>query len=242
MPECESDVFLVQAASFSGSLAELAQALRARRLAPVSIDVLALVRQFLAYYERVSRRDLELASETLPQLARVIELKVRLLLPRPRLDAEEEEAALEETLESVDMLAELEEAIHFLRARRESRRLVLPVRVPRPPYTREEPAIRLPLARLAELAGRYRSVNYFELAVERLTLASAVQGILAGLASARRRLLGELSPPGWLNVSVHFAAMLELVKEGQVRAVQDEPFGPIVLERLEARREEQEAA
>ncbi|CAN5622808.1 hypothetical protein BH24DEI1_BH24DEI1_18120 [soil metagenome] len=39
--------FLVRAEAFSGSLAELARALRAGRLAPSDIDVLALVRQFL---------------------------------------------------------------------------------------------------------------------------------------------------------------------------------------------------
>jgi segregation and condensation protein A len=232
--------FLVRAEAFSGSLAELARALRAGRLAPSDIDVLALVRQFLGYFGRVSAHDLELASEALPQLARVIELKVRLLLPRPKLEAEEE-ADLAETLESIDMLAELEEAIRFLRLRREERRLVLPVGLPRPPYAREEPAIRLPLSRLAELAGRYRAASYFELAVERVTLAAAMRGIVEGLTSLKQRFLGELSPSGWLSAGVHFAAMLELVKEGRVRAVQEEPFGPIALELLEARRD-QEAA
>ncbi len=234
--------FIVSTPSFSGSLSELAQALRSYKLSPKDIDVLALVRAFLAFYERVAARDLELATETLPQLARVVELKVRLLLPRPRLEPEEEEETLSETLESVDVMAELEEAIHFLRRRRASRRLVLPVKLPRPPYVREEPAIRLPLARLAELAGRYSASNYFELAVERLTLAAAMRGILDGLLKFRRRLLIDLSPPGWLNLSVSFAGMLELVKEGKVAAYQEKTFGPIELELANVQSESQEAA
>jgi chromatin segregation and condensation protein Rec8/ScpA/Scc1 (kleisin family) len=128
-----------------------------------------------------------------------------------------------------------------LRQRREARRLVLPVKLPRPPYAREEPAIRLPLARLGELAGRYRSSSYFELAAPRFTLAAAMRAVLEGLLGFRRRLLGELSPPGWPNLGVSFAAMLELVKEGKVAAFQNETFGPIELELAEAQ-EGQEAA
>lgn len=229
--------FIVRCERFDGSLGELAQALRTRRLMPKDIDLLELIRQFLAFFDAHAARDLELASEALPQLARVIELKVRLLLPRPKLEAEEE-AALEETLAGVDVLAELEDAIHFLRLRREERRLVVAARVPRPSYPRREAPLHLPLARLAELAGQRRVVHYFELAVERITLASAIASILAGLRVWPRRFLGELAPGSWLKTSVHFAAMLELVKEGRVRARQDEAFGPIQLELLEAQAQE----
>lgn len=227
---------------FSGGLAELAQALRSRRLAPHEVDVLMLVRQFLGYYQKVAAHDLELATETLPQLARVVELKARLLLPQPRLEPEEE-SALEETAESIDMLAELEEAIQFLRQRREGRRLIMPVRVARPPYPRDERAIRLPLARLAELAGRYKTSSYFELAVDRLTMAAAMRTIIDRLAVLKRSLFRRLClSEDWAGVSVSFAGMLELVKEGDIRAQQQEPFGPIEVELLEAESESQEAA
>lgn len=232
--------FLVTLPAFSGTLSELAQALRSRALAPEQLDVLALVRGYLAYFARISQDDLDLASEALPLVARIIELKVRFLLPGANAP-EEEEVRLEEALEAITLLAELEDAIAFLRARRAERRVVLAARTPRPEYPRPERPLKVGVDRLKQLAERYRGGAYFELAVERFTMAGAMAGLLTRLAERRRGTLLELAQHrSWSVLSVTFAGMLELYKEGKLRAHQAEPFGPIELER--ARQERVEAA
>ena len=221
--------FTVLTPHFSGSLSDLAQALRAGTLAPDALDILGLVRDYLGYYRRVAGENLELATETLPGMARVVELKTRLLLPRPPKVKDEEDVA--EALEVIDLLAGLEEAITFLKNRREARRVLLPASAPRPDLPRPERPLRVSLTRLAELAARHRPSHYFELAVERLTVAAAMAGLRGALRSVRRGFLRDLLPqPDWPTLVTSFTGMLELVKEGEVRAAQSAAYGPIALE------------
>lgn len=225
----EQAQFLVEQDRFRGTLGELAHALRTHALPPSEIDLYQLVRAYLGYFEEYAATDIELATEALPRLAQVIELKVRLLLPRPPKEAgEDEEALVEEALAAVALLEELEEAIHFLRRRREERRLIVPARAPRPSYPRPPRPLRTSLDDLARLAGRLRLGGYFELAIERLTLASISRALLGALRRLGGGTLAELlGTREWPVRTVGLAAMLELMREGRVSATQDEPFGPI---------------
>lgn len=230
-PEAPVD-FRVETPSFSGTLGELAHALRSGRLSPGEADVSALVQSYLDFYRVVSVYDLEGATETLPGLARIIELKLRLLLPHPPKAPEEAEV---EVLETVLALEAFEEAIRFLRERRDVRRHLLPAQAPRPNYPRRARVLTRELGRLTELATRHRATHYFELAVERLTLTTAMTTLRAGLRRFGRGTLQALMEArDWPTLTVAFGAMLELVKEGEVRVVQGQPYGEIVLSTAEA--------
>jgi len=224
--------FTVEQDHFTGTLGELAHALRTGALPPVRLDLYRLVRDYLTYFDALADIDLELASEALPKVAQVVELKVRLLLPRPPRDEEEgEDDALEETLSAVALLEELEEAVRFLRVRREERRLVLPARTPRPEYPRPERPLKASPGDLARMAARYRAGSYFELALERLTLAGAMRRVMAGLRRLGRGPLFELADArDWPSRTVSFAALMELIRQGRARAQQDEPYGPLTVE------------
>ncbi len=220
--------FRVETPSFSGTLGELAHALRGGRLSPAETDVSALVQRYLDFYRRVSAYDFEGATETLPGLARIIELKLRLLLPQPPKTSEEVE---EEVLETVLALEAFEEVIHFLRERREVRRYLLPAQAPRPTYPRRARPLTHELGRLTQLASRHRAAHYFELAVERLTLTAAMTILRAGLRRfGRGSLQALMEARDWPTVTVAFGAMLEMVKEGEVRAVQAAIYDAIELE------------
>lgn len=227
----EAEQFLVAQERFEGTLPELAHALRTHQLPPAHLDLYRLVRSYLEYFERHAAADLELATEALPRLALVIELKTRLLLPRPpREDPDDESADVDLALEAVALLEELEEAIRFLRRRREERRIVVPARAPAPDYPRRERPLRVTPRDLARLAGRYRVGGYFELAIERLTLAGVARHVLAALRHAGRAPLFDLlGATDWSTRTVGLAALLELIREGRVSADQTEPYGPIVV-------------
>src|SRR5690606_22356356 len=106
---------------------------------------------------------------------------------------EGEEEALVEALGAIAVLEELDEAVDFLRRRRDGRRLVLPARTPRPEYPRKERPLGIGPDRLAELAARFRNYAYFELMGETLTLAAAAQRLLAALGRAGRATLGRVA-------------------------------------------------
>lgn len=220
--------FCVDTPAFTGTLGELAHALRTAQLVPAALDVSVLVQRYLEYYREVSARDLELATETLPGLARILELKLRLLLPQP---PKTPEAVQEEVIETVLALEAFEEAIGFLRERREMRRHLLTARTPRPSYPRRTRPVIGTLARLAELATRHRAAHYFELASERLTLSAAMIRLRASLKRLGHGTLQTLMDAcDWPTVTVAFGAMLELVKEGEVRAAQTSAYKAIELE------------
>lgn len=234
--------FRVEQEHFTGSVAELAHALRTRALAPESLDLYKLVRAYLTYLDSFAATDLELATEALPRVAQVLELKIRLLLPRSAREPQDEEAILEEALEAVVLLEELEGAIEFLKRRRMERRLVVPAGVRRPAYPRAVRPQSASLGDLARLAGRYRIGGYFELAIERSTIASAVRDIVRAVAA---RVSGSLyalvGARTWEQRSVTFAAMLELVREGRLKARQEVTYGDIQVSRLGAQGVENDA-
>ncbi len=228
--------FTVDQGGFCGSLTELATALRRGRLAPGALDLLTLVRDFLAYFERHAEHDLDVASEALPAVAQVIELKLRLLLPRPpRLEEEAVDELREDVVEAVETLARLEHAIAFLRERRERRRHLVAARAPRIDFPRRTRPTQVALAQLAALAARHREDAYFELTRERLSIPEAMQRLLERLGTRRSADLESLATPAdWATRTVYFAGLLELIRERRVRASQGGAFEPINVERVDA--------
>ncbi|MDZ7707597.1 MAG: hypothetical protein U5J97_06835 [Trueperaceae bacterium] len=231
----EPDAFVVRQPGYQGDLAGLARALRSGALAPRDLDLRALVDDVLVWFEREAERDLDLASTALPQVAQVLELKLRLLLPRPPRDSDDDEdlpTTGDETLAAVALLEDLESAIAFLRRRRFERSVVLPARTPRPDLPRPTRPVATTASRLAALAKNLRPGGYFELAHDRLTLEDAVRRLRSALARAARGTLRSLTPSrSWAERTVLFSAFLELVREGRVSARQDEAYGEIEIER-----------
>lgn len=225
--------FTLDNAHFQGTLPEALSALRRQTLPPQHVDVLALVRDYLEYYQRYAAENLESASQILPQLAAVIELKTRLLLPQPAKTQEEKE---EEVIEILENLEALESAISFLRQRREERSYLLPARVPfSPPKSKKiSKSTRSPqkrLQRLLELASRYQSLDFFELTRERITMPMALKVLQEKLQALGRFIFAQVSPQTWADKVVYFSALLEMVKTGQVQARQIEPFCAIEVAR-----------
>ena len=218
---------------FEGTLGELAHALRTRRLAPAQVDLVFVVREVLARFEALASRDLDLATEALPAAATVVELKARLLLPRPprEADGDDEELARADALAAVAALEALEQAIVELRERRERRRHLLPARASAPSYPRRPRPLGVPLARLTELAARLRPGPYFELVRDRLTVTAAIGRILASLRPGQRRRFEELlDDADWSTRTVYFAGALELVRDGRCELHQERAFGPLEVE------------
>ncbi len=231
---------MVRQPSFEGSLQELLTELRSGRLAPSSLDLLSLVQSWLEHFRARSGHDLDSASETLPQMAQVLELKLRLLLPRPPREAQDE--LFDEVIDTVSELVDMENAVHFLRNRREDRRLLLGARAALSGnLERKERPLAVRPSTLAELAGRLRSASYFEVSRDSFGFREALSRITDLLRIRRHVSFSELrSGLSWGHVTVLFASMLELVRDGRARVVQAEPFGEISLTPLPKQRDQAE--
>jgi segregation and condensation protein A len=219
---------------YEGDLAGLARALRAGSITLAQVDLQRLVRDVLAWFHEWYERDAVLASGALPQAAQVVELKLRLMLPRAPQADEEDDGSLfspSEALEAIALLEDLEDAIRFLTDRRYERRLVVPASAPRPSFPRSRSENRVTPQTLARIASSLRPTSYFEMAKERLTLDKAMNWIKQAVMRLGQRLsLREAAPTdNWADRTVTFAGMLELVRRGDVLAEQEEPYGAIHL-------------
>jgi segregation and condensation protein A len=245
--------FQVHLAAFTGSLADLAQALRDARVNAKDIDLLQLVRDYLHHYRAAAESDLEHATETLPDMARIIEIKTRLLLPKP--PSGKTDDLTEDVVAVVLELDAIEDALVFLRQQRQRRAQVMAAHTPRPDYPRKpRPLTARTLQNLRSIASKHRISNYFEVAIERLSIPQAMRTLKTQLQRVRRGMFSQLvathlsddpisdnpvsddpadvqtSAERWLLRAVYFAGMLELIKEGTLRAHQASPQEDIVLE------------
>lgn len=229
---------------WSGSLLELAAALRSETLTPAQVPLLRLTRAVLQRFAAVRAQlppdaALDLASEALPQLSGVIELKAKLLIPRPAKatlleddDPDSIDIALEDVLSGVEALARLEGAIQFLK---DKRLLHAQVIAPLPQAVRLERRAK-PLGKglgalVAAAKSKVREVNLFDLALERLTLPQALERLRVFSQKLRSFFFKDVPQQNWGEQTVIFSALLEGVREGTFTAVQESAYSDIKIER-----------
>lgn len=229
--------FVVELPGFSGTLAELASALRTGRIPPQAVGLLTLTRGVLVWVQRLTGGSFaEAHPDLLPTLATVIALKARLLLPQPEPEAWPEDAPdelLEELLEGVEALAELDALVGFLMARRREREGLIPAR----PVTLDLPRRERPrnpagsLAKLVRAAqNAVRQVDTPLLSRDRLTLADALHALRAFGTRLRTFTFRGLPAQNWPERTTYFAALLEGVKEGEFSVEQAEAYGDIAVQ------------
>jgi segregation and condensation protein A len=242
MLEAVTAPFTARFAGFSGSLLELAAALRSDAITPAQVPLLQLTREVLERFKAIRAQlppeaALDLASEALPQLSSVIELKARLLLPRPikpNLEDGEDavDAALEDVLSGVEALAKLEGAIQFLKERRlEHAGIIAPQPFPVSLQRRARPLGKGLGALVAAAKSKVREVNLFDLALDRLTLPQALERMREFSKKLRRFFFRDVPQRGWGEQTVLFSALLEGVREGTFEAAQETPYGDIEIKR-----------
>ena len=227
----------MQLPAFQGSLTDLAGALRAGRLLPAEVPLLALTRDVLAWAQAVTGHDAAFAEshpDLLPALANVIALKARLLLPQPEPDAEPDDFAPPDDLDdfagSVEALAELDALVGFLSARRREREGLIPARafpldLPRRERKRNPQGSLAKLVKAAQSA--VRQVDVPLLARERLTLADALKALRAFGTRLKTFTFRGIPAQDWGEQTTYFAALLEGVKEGHFSVEQADAYGDI---------------
>ncbi len=226
--------------NFDGTLIELASALRTKHVLPAQVPLLDIARKVLASFESVRNEfgvGFDAASEYLPQLAGVIELKTRYMLPRPPKqqseEAEEEDAALEDVLAGVQALAQLEAAIQFLRQRRSERSQMIVAPSPEIIFPRRVKPLHKHLNALIAAARRkVRDISLEGLSFERLSLPQALERLREFASKLKKFFLRDVPTQDWGERTVVFSAMLESVRMAELAATQTDSYGEIELERL----------
>ena len=219
--------------TFEGPLDLLLYLIRRQNVNVLDIPMAELTRQYLGYVEMMRRTQLELAAEYLLMAAVLIEIKSRLLLPRPPAphgeDAEDPRAELVRRLLEYERMKAAAQAIDAMPMAERDFALVRVWfdRVSTARLAHVEPAdLR---AAWATLVQRARVNRHHLVTREQLSVRAEMSRLLKALAPGRyaefTTLFAEHADVPHLVVT--FLAVLELVREQLVDVTQAEPYAPI---------------
>ena len=229
IPPDALEVFLE---TFEGPLDLLLYLIRKNNLDVLDIQMAKLTAQYLEYVELMRSNQLELAAEYLLMAAVLIEIKSRMLLPRPRIAAED---ADDPRAELVRRLLEYEKMKLAAQKLNELPQLgrdfqVLQIWMDRAAEV-HMPQVRAEDLRDAWLTivARARVMAHHRITREQLSVRERMTRVLRQLRDAQYVEFHELFEPaqGVAEVVVTFLAILELAREGLVDVTQQAAFSPI---------------
>jgi segregation and condensation protein A len=226
------DALEVVLEAFEGPLDLLLYLIRRENLNILDIPMAPLTRQYLEYVEIMRSKNLELAAEYLVMAAMLMEIKSRLLLPRPPSAQPVEEDPRAELVRRLLEYEQMKKAAQALDELPHLGRDVAPISV----WIERTLAERLPDVNPQDLAEAWRSLlhrarlsKHHRISREELSVREHMSGILRALRERRVLEFSELFDParGVSVLVVSFLALLELARELLVEITQSECFAPI---------------
>ncbi len=219
--------------AFEGPLDLLLYLIKRQNLDVLQINVAEITRQYMTYIEMMQAMQLELVAEYLLMAAMLAEIKSRMLLPRQKVEEEEEDPRAElirrlqeyerfkQAAEDIDQLPRLGRDVFHAVAKE-------PDRIKERPHP--EVDMRDLLTALADVLKRAEMFESHHIEMEKLSTRERMSQMLEALRGQRQFVpfvsLFSLKE-GRPGVVVTFLALMELVKESLVEFVQSEAYGPI---------------
>jgi len=228
--------------TFEGPLDLLLYLIRKANIDILDIPMARLTQQYLEYVELMRRRNLELAAEYLLMAALLMEIKSRMLLPRPRALREDEEDPRAELVRRLMEYESIKLAAHKLDALPVLGRDFLTVEV----WVEQVAGQRLPDVRTQDLIAAWQSLlmrarmtQHHKVTREELSVREFMSSILRRLHGGQFTDFTSLFEigKGVAVVVVSFLALLELVRESLIEVTQSEPYAPIYVKLAHAESE-----
>jgi segregation and condensation protein A len=238
MTELPSDLYIPPEAlsvfldAFEGPLDLLLYLIRRHSLDILDIPMAELTRQYMEYVEMMRSTQLELAAEYLLMAALMIEIKSRMLLPRPKRDDQGEPE---------DPRAELVRRLIEYERMKKAAAAIAEAPVAGRDFSLVEVYIeqtleRLPGVRVPDLSEAWRSIlarakmtRHHKITREQLSVRAHMSRILKSLAAGTFVEFSQLFDvaSGVPVLVVSFLALLELSREALIEMSQKSPFDPI---------------
>jgi segregation and condensation protein A len=218
--------------AFEGPLDLLLYLIRKENLDILDIPMAPLTRQYLEYVEIMRTRNLELAAEYLVMAAMLMQIKSRLLLPRPPAAEALEEDPRAELVRRLLEYEQIKKAASALDELPQVGRDVIAISV----WIEKAVADRLPDVHPQDLAEAWRSLlhrarmtKHHRISRAELSVREHMSAILRALRERRVLEFSELFDPerGIAVLVVTFLALLELARELLIEITQSECFAPI---------------
>ena len=218
--------------TFEGPLDLLLYLIRKANIDILDIPMAKLTAQYMEYVELMRNRNLELAAEYLVMAATLMEIKSRMLLPRPKRLKEDEQDPRAELVRRLLEYERMKLAAHKIEQLPQIGRDFLAIEV----VMAKEFGERLPQISAADLENAWRSLltrarltQHHRVTREELSVREHMSEILRRLAGGAFAEFTELfdTARGVAVLVVNLLAILELVRESLIEVTQSEPFAPI---------------
>ncbi|MDQ3185172.1 MAG: segregation/condensation protein A [Pseudomonadota bacterium] len=218
--------------TFQGPLDLLLYLIRKHNLEVLDIPMAELTRQYMAYIEIMRANQLELAAEYLLMAAVLIEIKSRMLLPRPVASTEEDGDPRAELVRRLLEYEQMKLAARRLNELPQAERDFALMQV----WIDQAAVKRLPDVSMDDLRNAWLTLMARSQANRRHHITREELSVRAHMSRILRHLQGhkfiefdELFSPAAAvaEVVVTFLALLELVRENQVEVTQPQAFGII---------------
>ena len=231
------DALEVVLESFEGPLDLLLYLIRKQNLDILNIPVADITRQYMSYVDLMRAANLDLAAEYLVMAALLGEIKSRMLLPKPKTQADDEEdprAALVRRLQEYERFSQAANELD------DRPRLQRDIFVADAPFEDRNPPEVKAQVTLQQLVNAYQTVveraevnSHMLVSREMLSMRERMTHILQRLQTQDFVRFEELFTPeeGRLGVVVTFIALLELFRDDMLVVVQNKPFAPIHVRR-----------
>ncbi len=230
------DALAIMLDAFEGPLDLLLYLIRKANVDILDIPMAPLTRQYLDYVEAMRAQNLELAAEYLVMAAMLIEIKSRMLLPRPKIgDDGEVEDPRAELVRRLMEYEQMKLAGQRLNEMPQAEREFFWVET----LVEKSLLVRLPEVSVDDLKEAWMNVvrqavlkRNHKISREELSVREHMGIILrqlqerGGFVQFETLFDPAMGPPGLV---VHFIAMLELGREKLIRITQNEAFAPIYI-------------
>lgn len=229
IPPDALEVFLE---AFEGPLDLLLYLIKRQNLDILNIPIAHITEQYMEYVELMKGVNLELAAEYLVMAAMLAEIKSRVLLPRPKLDEDENDPR-------ADLIRRLQEYERFKKAAIDVDELprmgrdIFQVEVQTPELHINKPVpqvdMRDVMMALKDVMQRAKMFTSHQIQREALSTREKMSKVLAILSADNFTDFVSLFDveEGKAGIIVTFLAIMELTKESLVELVQSEAFAPI---------------
>jgi len=224
--------------TFEGPLDLLLYLIRKANIDIIDIPMAKLTLQYIEYVEVMRHKNLELAAEYLVMAAMLMEIKSRMLLPRPKV-VEEEDDPRAELVRRLMEYERMKLAAQKLDALPQLGRDFDAVEV----WVEQTLVERMPNVNVDDLTAAWRIVlsraknmQHHKITRDELSVREHMGMILRRLAGGQFAEFISLFDPtrGVPMLVVNFLAVLELVRESLIEVTQSEPFSPIYVKLIHA--------
>jgi len=223
---------------FEGPLDLLLHLVKETKLEIKNVPLASVTAQFLAYMDELDTVDFTVAGEFIEMSATLMEIKARNILPKPKkddADPQDIENKLKQQLEEYKILKDASEQ---LKQKENVDRFYKPPTELKPEYSYRLDNLTIDALTQAfsrimhKLGQKSASIVNRQIRLDRFTVKDMMSSIRTKLTSSKRVMFFDLFEADYSKSEMinTFLALLELLKTGEVRALQENLFSDIIIE------------